>query len=272
MMGDRLTKKQLDLPSYRTLYLEGGDASGSAPILFLHGWGMTTAPYRRSLNLLCQHYRVIAPDLPGFGKAKYPQYLTHHLSYVEPLISLLDALSLSKVHLVGHSGGGAVAIALAATHPSRVSSLVLTDSTGIPLGSFPKVLLLRVRELLLEIPKIKPIPLLKFVYALLYNGVFNTGNVLKAAQLALQRDLRPLLPQVQAPTLVLWGGGDRFIPLQMAYEFAEHIPHAKSIIVEGEYHEWAMLRPEKFVPLVLSFLDEVEGIKDSSSDRGASLI
>lgn len=266
-MSDRLTEKHLDLPSYRTTYLEGGHELGSTPILFLHGWGMTTAPYRKSLDLLCQQYRVIAPDLPGFGNAYHPTYLPHHLSYVEPLVALLDALNLSTVHVVGHSGGGAVAIALAATFPSRVRSLTLADSTGIPLGSFPKVLLLRIREFLLETPKIKPIPLLKFIGALLYNGTLNTRNVLQSAQLALQRDLRPLLPNIQAPTLVLWGEGDRFIPLQLAYEFSEHIPNAQLVIAEGEYHEWAMFRPEKFVPLVLNFLDQVDEILGGVCDR-----
>ena len=168
------------------------------------------------------------------------------------------------MHVVGHSRGGAVAITLAATMPSLVSSVIISDSTGIPLGALPKVALWRVVEILLETPKIKPVPMLRFSQALLYNWVFRTGNLIQSARLALDKDLRPLLPQIQSPTLVLWGGNDRFIPLRLAYEFSEHIPGARLIIAEGEYHEWAMFRPEKFVPLIVDFLDEVE---QSSSSR-----
>lgn len=151
-----------------------------------------------------------------------------------------------------------MAIALAATMPSLVSSLVISDSTGIPLGPLPRVALRRLIEMVMETPKVKPVPMLGFSQALLYNGVFRTQNVIQSARLGLEKDLRPLLPQIQSPTLVLWGGNDRFIRVQLGYEFAQHIPDARMIIAEGEYHEWAMFRPEKFVPMILDFLDKVE--------------
>lgn len=257
-MGDRLYRQQIDLVDYKTSYLEGGDAANSDAILFLHGWGMTPEPYRESLELLCQRYRVIAPDLPGFGQSHHPNYLPDYLSYVAPLVSLLDALNLSNVHVVGHSGGGAVAIALAATIPSRVSSLVISGSTGIPLGAFSKVFLWRVVELILEIPTLKPVPMLRFVQALLYNSIFKTQNSIQSVRLAFDEDLRSLLPQIQAPTLVLWGGGERFIPVQLACEFSEQIPDAQLMLVEGEHHEWAMFRPHQFVSPIINFLNQVE--------------
>ena len=85
--------------------------------------------------------------------------------------------------------------------------------------------------------------------------------MIQSSRLALEKDLRPLLPQIKSPTLVLWGGSDRFIPLQFAYEFSQSIPGATMIVAEGEYHEWAMLRPEKFVPMIFDFIDEVAGRK-----------
>jgi hypothetical protein len=56
----------------------------------------------------------------------------------------------------------------------------------------------------------------------------------------------------------LWGGNDRFIPLQLGYEFSQGIPGARMIVAEGEYHEWAMFRPKIFVPMIFDFLGEVE--------------
>ncbi len=264
-MSDRFIEKQIDLAEYKTTYLEGGDAPNSAPILFLHGWTTSTAPYRESLNLLCQRYRVIAPDLPGFGKCTHPKCAPNHMSYVNCIVALLQALDIKKAHVIGHSGGGAVAIALAATKPSLVNSLILSDSTGIPLGALPAVALRRLIGMVLQTPKVMPVPMLRFYQALLQNWIFKPQNMIQSTRLALEKDLRSLMPHIQSPTLVLWGENDRFIPLKFGYEFSDQIPGAQIIVAEGEYHEWVMFRPQKFVPLVFNFLNEVEQVSTTLS-------
>jgi pimeloyl-ACP methyl ester carboxylesterase len=196
-MGDQFSEKQIDLEAYKTTYLEGGDAPNSDPILFLHGWTTSTAPYHESLSLLCQRYRVLAPDLPGFGKCTHPKCVPDHMSYVNCIISFLQALNIQKAHVIGHSGGGAVAIALAATMPSLVSSLIISDSTGIPLGAMPSVALRRLIGMVMQTPKVKPVPMLRFSQALLHNWVFRTQNMIQSARLALKKDLRPLLPHIK---------------------------------------------------------------------------
>ena len=257
-MNSGLSEKQIDLAEYRTTYLEGGEASNSDPILFLHGWTTSTAPYRESLNFLCQRYRVLAPDLPGFGNCAYPKCAADSASYVNCIISFLEALNIQKAHVIGHSGGGSVAIALATTKPELVSSLIISDSTGIPLGSLPKVALGRAIDMVGQTPKVKLMPMVRFYRALLHNWVFNTQNMIQCTRLALTEDLRPLLSQVKSPTLILWGGSDRFIPLKLAYEFSQGIPDAQMLIAQGEHHEWVMFRPEIFVPIIFDFLSKVE--------------
>lgn len=59
LMNCELSEKQIDLEDYKTTYCRGGEASNSAPILFLDGWTISTAPYRESLKFLCQKYRPI---------------------------------------------------------------------------------------------------------------------------------------------------------------------------------------------------------------------
>jgi len=255
-MGDRLSEKQIDLAQYQTIYWEGGEAHTSTPILFLHGWTISTAPYHECLSLLSQRYRVIAPDLPGFGQCKYPKSVPDHIGYVNCLVAFLQALKVEKAHVIGHSGGGAVAAALAATMPSLVSSVIISDSTGIPLGALPTVVFRRLSGMVLQLPKVKPGVMLQFYRALLYNCVSKPQNIIQCTWIALEKDLRPLLPQIQSPTLILWGGNDRFIPLRFAKEFTQLIPEAQLIVAEGEYHEWAMFRPQKFVSIVFSFLQQ----------------
>ena len=142
--------------------------------------------------------------------------------------------------------------------PSLVSSLIVVDSTGIPLGSLPEVVLRRSIEMPAQIGAIKFKPLTQMLLSSLHNNFFKTRNVIQTAWLSLEKDLRPLLPQIASPCLVLWGENDLFTPLKLGQELAEGIKGSQLVVVEGEYHEWSMFRPEKFAPIIFDFIDEIE--------------
>lgn len=257
-MKHQLPEKQIKLENYQTVYLEAGNANQSETILFLHGWTIATAPYQEFLHLLSQQYHVIAPDLPGFGKTSFPNSVPDYNGYVECIVSFLTALNLKKVHVVGHSGGGAVGIVLAATFPTLVKSLVLIDSTGIPLGFLPKVAIRRLIDFPAQIGRFKFEPTMLFMKALISNWIFKTKNMFQASWIALEKDLRPLLPQIQCPTLIVWGDRDLFVPVKCAYEFSQGIPQSQLIMLEDEYHEWIFYHEQKCKNIVSSFIDEVE--------------
>jgi len=128
-----LLEKQVDLEECRISYWEGGLGTNSEPILFLPGWSVSIETYLESLNALSERYRLIAPDLPGFCKSTSPKSLQDYDDYANCIISFLKELNIEKVHLIGHSIGGAIAIKIAASMPSLVSSLIVVDMTGIPL-------------------------------------------------------------------------------------------------------------------------------------------
>jgi len=104
---------------------------GSGPaLLLLHGWGASKelmAPLAQRLR----GYRVVAPDLPGFGATPPPPQAWGVDEYATWVIAVLDRLGIERAHVIGHSNGGRVAIAMAASHPHRVARLVLTDSAGV---------------------------------------------------------------------------------------------------------------------------------------------
>ncbi len=256
-----MLEKQIDLEKCRISYWEGGLVSASNPILFLPGWSVTVETYLQSLKALSQHYLVIAPDLPGFWKSTSPGTLQDYEDYANYIIAFLDKLKLKKVHLIGHSIGGAIAATIAALKPSMVNSLILVDSTGIPLGSLPEVLLRRLPELPAQLGSIKLKAISKMWQSSFYNNLFNTRNVIQTARLSLEKDIRPLLPKIESPTLVLWGENDLFIPLKLGQELAQEIKNSRLIVLEGEYHEWSMFCPEKFAPMICNFIDEVEALR-----------
>ena len=100
------------------------DLGSGTPVLFIHGSGpgvSAWANWRLCLPEVSKHYRVIAPDMLGFGFSERPADQQYSMArWVDQAIGLLDALKLDQVHLVGNSFGGALALALTIAHPQRV--------------------------------------------------------------------------------------------------------------------------------------------------------
>lgn len=99
-----------------------GDPSAPAVVL-LHGLGLSRAVFDPVLPALAARFRVLRLDLPGHGASR-PSAAAGSLEH-EDVLATLDALGLDRVHLVGHSRGGGIAVDLALAHPSRVGRLVL---------------------------------------------------------------------------------------------------------------------------------------------------
>lgn len=237
-MKNQLTNNQIHGNKTCFFYLEGGQEFNSTPIVFIHGWSVSTTPYQEGLINLSQRYRVIAPDLPGFGKSASFKLLHNYDDYADCVINFVKLLDLKKIYLVGHSFGGAVCLSIAAKIPSLIGGLVIVDSTGIPLGSISKVVLSRTIEVFAEINQMKPIPLRQIIQALLHNWLFNPKNVLRGARIVLKQDLKPSLAKVKSPCLILWGENDLSTPLEIGQKLANEIKHSQLLVIKGAYHEW----------------------------------
>lgn len=258
-----LDNHQVDLKDCSIFYWQGGPKSDAAPnstpIVFLHGWGISAEPYREVLSLLAQQHSVLAPDLPSFARSSYADLISDYDSYAKFLLAFLDALHLQQVHLVGHSLGGGIAITLAALAPSRVSSLMLVDSTGLPEVSLLEVIPRRAFEMTAQflLPRLQ-LKLVDIPRVFTHNLLFNTGNVIQALLLSLEVDLKHLLPKIQAPCLLLWSEKDLTTPLSAAQKMAASIPNSTLTTVEEGFHEWGLWYPEKFTAILLDFVRQVE--------------
>lgn len=114
----------------QTNYLEAGSGD---PVLLIHGSGPGVTAYanwRLNIPELARHFRVLAPDMAGFG---FSQKTGHYgmAPWIEQLLGFLDALGLDRVSLVGNSFGGGLAVRLAVDHPDRVERLVLMGAVGV---------------------------------------------------------------------------------------------------------------------------------------------
>lgn len=112
------------------------DLGSGEPIVMVHGSGpgvTAWANWRLIMPHLAKDFRVIAPDMAGFGYSDRVEGITYNLDlWVAQLEDLLNALNLDKVNLVGNSFGGGISLAFAIKNPKRVNKLVLMGSVGVP--------------------------------------------------------------------------------------------------------------------------------------------
>jgi pimeloyl-ACP methyl ester carboxylesterase len=122
-----------DANGIKTNYLEAGKGD---PVVLIHGSGPGVTSYanwRLVLPALAENFRVVAPDMVGFGFSERPANIEYGVqTWADQVVGLMDTLELSKAHLVGNSFGGAIALRIAAQHPDRVGKLVLMGSMGVP--------------------------------------------------------------------------------------------------------------------------------------------
>jgi pimeloyl-ACP methyl ester carboxylesterase len=116
-----------------TNYLQAGHGH---PVILIHGSGPGVTSYanwRLVIPALAGNFRVLAPDMVGFGYTQRPAGIEYGVqTWADQLVGLLDTLQLPAAHLVGNSFGGAIALRVAVQHPERVGKLVLMGSMGVP--------------------------------------------------------------------------------------------------------------------------------------------
>jgi len=118
---------------YATNYHDSGDGP---VVLMLHGSGAGVsgwANWRGIMPLLAQRFRVVVPDLVGFGYTEVPDGLEFSIfdTWIEQMLNLLDGLGIDKAHLVGNSFGGGLSLHLATKHAERFDRIVLMGAGGV---------------------------------------------------------------------------------------------------------------------------------------------
>jgi len=242
----------VDVGGQRLRYARRGEA-GPAVVL-LHGFGGDCDNWLFNLDALAAGARVHAPDLPGHGQSSKAIADGSVEALARTVLGFLDALELDAVHLVGHSLGGAIALATAAAAPARVRALSLIA----PAGLGPTINGDYLRGFIAAESRRELKPVLQQLVAdaglvnrqmiddmLKYKRLDGVGEALRAiasgfAEGDAQRaDLRPALEAVGCPVQILWGSADRIVPPAQAeglpsnvavhvIDGAGHLPHLEA--------------------------------------------
>lgn len=123
-------KKTIQLNQETFAYCEWHEQAKEV-VLLIHGNMSSSLHYLPIAPMIAEQYRVLAPDLRGFGDSTYHQPIEHLDDFADDLKRFMDALNVDQAHLVGWSTGGGIALSLAARHPEYVISLTLIESASV---------------------------------------------------------------------------------------------------------------------------------------------
>lgn len=232
------------------------------PIIILHGWGLRGSAYDKLASLLKEKgYRIFSPDLPGFGReplAKEAMTLEDYATFVKDFI---QKKHLRKVIFIGHSFGGRVAIKFSVKFPNFVHALVLTGAPGIKHRlSFVRRVVMCVSVVFGEVFRSRLLlPLKETARKGLYFLIgewdyYKAGDLQETFKRIVSEALQDCLPQIKAPTLLLWGEKDRIIPVSDARRMRSLIPKCQLVVVENAGHKLPYEKPEAFVSAIQNFL------------------
>jgi pimeloyl-ACP methyl ester carboxylesterase len=252
------------------------DGNVGPTVLLVHGWGLGHTSYSRAAqHLAMRGFRVLLPDLPGFGRSTdLPFTKVNFESFALSLRGFLEHIhemsedGLAPVHLVGHSFGGAVSARLAHDAPELVASLVLVDAaTGATWRRDDK------RERLLTerplwdwaINLVREFPLGEFPNAatsllrdLSHNLVWHLPNLGMVAHITRLSDIREELKRVSdlgIPVSVVWAAGDRVVTKACFDDQCLAVKSAGTI-VDGN-HGWPFASPASFGRIIAELLPRI---------------
>lgn len=258
---------------HRIRYVRAG--AGPAVVL-VHGFGSSLYTWKDVIPALAVAHDVVALDLPGFGQSDQPADLSFE-DFPRAVLGLMDRLGIERAALVGNSMGGATVAVVAAEHPHRVSALVLVDAAGFNLGPSERprmvsVAMSRAGALLARLPgkrlvveaslrqvfhdaaHVTPERVSEYLAAARRPGTFPAIRSLGTSTGDRQAVVAQALPRVQAPTLVVWGDDDRWIPIAHADRFVAAIPGARKVVIPACGHVPQEEKPGEVSRLLLDFL------------------
>lgn len=233
-------------------YIDEGEGSA---ILLLHGWGSNITLFDGIIKALSPAHRVIAPDMPGFGKTPEPQRAWAVDDYVDFIIKFIDSLGLKEFGMLVHSFGGRVLFKLNAREslPYVINKAVLIDCAGImPKKSLRQKISLKMYKCARSIMSAKP---LHFLYpdavenmrkkrgSADYNNA--TPTMRQTLVKVVNEDLKPLISKINCPTLIIWGDNDTATPIDDARQMEQLIPDAGLVVCEGAGHYSFLEQPAK---------------------------
>ena len=261
-----MEEKFISIDGNKIRYLESGDSDKT--IVLLHGLGASAERWEFVIPEFSKHYRVIVPDLIGFGQSDKPlvDYTTEFFS--DFLSNFLQKLGITRTNIIGSSLGGQITAVFTSQHQEIIQNLVLVSPSGVMKHSTPALDAYVMAALYPDIDLAKnafemmsgssrqinqkiiesfvermKLPNAKMAFMSTLLGLRNAEIITK------------LLTKITIPTLIIWGEDDPVIPIKYADDFVSSIQDCRFFMMNKCGHTPYVDDPQKFTKLVLDFLE-----------------
>lgn len=235
------------------------------PVLFLHGWLGSWRYWFPTMEVVADHFRTYSFDFWGFGDSRRKNTPESIQSYSDQVIRFLDELGIDRVQLVGHSMGGMVALKTAINYPDRITRVA---TVGAPIDGDSLSWLLKLTDRPIFADAFARLPWLRrylfrfflgetsdpAVSEVIDDSVKSSANTLRRAVSSMWRtDLRPELPRLRVPSLIVHGGRDDIVAPNQADLF-DNVASAQVVMMPRSRHFPFLDEAELFNDVLLRFL------------------
>jgi len=220
-------------------------------MLILHGWMRSLNEWMPVARQLSDRYRVVLLDLPGFGKTQKPEKDFSIYDYAEFVEHFLKKLEIRHVTFLGHSFGGRIGIILA-SKTNIVNDLILVDAAGVE----KRTLFAKIKIAFFKLAKL-------FLTETMTNKLrdrlgsrdYKSAGALRSIFVkVVNEDLSYLLPNISAPTLLIWGNKDSEVAEWKTRRMKKLIPKSHLRVVWGSDHSPHLEKPAELMDILKEYL------------------
>jgi pimeloyl-ACP methyl ester carboxylesterase len=269
--GIALKPRTIDAGGIQTGYLEAGAGD---PVVMLHGSGpgvSAMANWQHNIGALSQRFRVLAPDIVGFGATKRPDDIVYSLrTWTDHIWAFLDAHDIERAAIVGNSLGGRIALQMATDRPDRITKMVLMGAPGVGMTLTEGLAALRayqpsheaMRDLLRNYFAVDPTMITDDLVAIRYEASVTDGAY--EAYRAMFFDPRHAGSElgitaeearaIDTPALLVHGREDKVVPMQVSVTMLGLLPNADLHVFSACGHWTQIERADEFSALVADYL------------------
>jgi len=243
----KMEEKNISIKGINTVVKVFG--KGEDTILILHGWNSNSDRWQEVAQPISESgFRVLVPDLPGFGKSAPLEDAWNTNQYIDWLEELIKEFKLKNFYLLGHSFGGALASKLAVKHAQEVQKLFLASAACVRKRTNKK----KSFAMLAKFVKLFSfVPFYDFFRKAIYKFIIRKSDytyvegMLKQTYLnVVSEDLSFHLPFIKVPTVIIWGQKDTSTPIEDAHFINKQIKNSKLIIIPDAGHDLNRKQPE----------------------------
>jgi 2-hydroxy-6-oxonona-2,4-dienedioate hydrolase len=258
-------EKFLQVDRHKIRYLESGTSEKT--LVLIHGLGASSERWTHVIPLFSEHFRVVIPDLVGFGKSDKPATDYTINFFVDFLEKFFTALEIKHPSIIGSSLGGQISAEYASTHSKDIDKLVLVSPSGIMKQStpaldayimaamYPNTISAKrafelmegsgkhvADEIVAEFVERMRMPNAKLAFMSTILGLKNSESITVKLQ------------SISSSTLLIWGTDDPVIPIEHSEGFVSAIQNCEFYRMNGCGHTPYVQDPQTFATKVLEFL------------------